>query len=350
MSQNSTLLSLPYLQPSQAQKHVTHNEALRILDTVTQLSVVATGATQPPLTPAQGAVYGLGEGCTGDWSGRDLSLAAFDDGAWHFTVPRIGWRAWDQGSDALIVWDGAAWVPLSQQTQNLDGLGVGTSWDTTNRLAVAADATLLTHAGTGHQLKVNKSAAADTASLLFQTGFSGRAEMGLAGTDDFAVKVSDDGTTWRTAFSFDASSAYMAVGHADPDVHFHVKGPGNAEARIESQSWATATVTAKGRRTGNNAEIAKLRFVNQEDIPGSDSAEAALTAFRNGADGIGLRVTTCTAGAPVEAFAISHSGQLDQLRLAPGPAPATPVAGQIYFDDTSAKLRCYDGTVWRDLY
>ena len=42
MSQTSPVLSLPYIQPAQAQKHVTHNEALRILDAITQLSVIDT--------------------------------------------------------------------------------------------------------------------------------------------------------------------------------------------------------------------------------------------------------------------------------------------------------------------
>ena len=58
---------------------------------------------------------------------------------------------------------------------------------------------MLSHDGAGHQVKVNKAAAANTASLIFQTGFSGRAEMGLAGSDDFAIKVSPDGSAWLDA-------------------------------------------------------------------------------------------------------------------------------------------------------
>ncbi len=41
MSDQSTLLSLPYIMPAQAQKHLTHNEALRTLDTLVQLSVAS---------------------------------------------------------------------------------------------------------------------------------------------------------------------------------------------------------------------------------------------------------------------------------------------------------------------
>jgi hypothetical protein len=48
-------------------------------------------------------------------------------------------------------------------------------------------------------LKVNKAGEGETASLLFQSAYEGRAEMGLAGSDDFAVKVSADGTAWHEA-------------------------------------------------------------------------------------------------------------------------------------------------------
>ena len=40
---------------------------------------------------------------------------------------------------------------------------------------------------------MNKETAADVLSLLLQTGFSGRAEIGLIGDDDLLFKVSPDG-------------------------------------------------------------------------------------------------------------------------------------------------------------
>ena len=39
MSDITTHLLLPYILAAQAQKHVTHNEALRLLDAMVQLSV-----------------------------------------------------------------------------------------------------------------------------------------------------------------------------------------------------------------------------------------------------------------------------------------------------------------------
>ena len=44
----------------------------------------------------------------------------------------------------------------------------GATADTTNRLSLNAPATLLNHDGDGHQLKINKASAGDTASLLYQ--------------------------------------------------------------------------------------------------------------------------------------------------------------------------------------
>ena len=49
MSQTLPNLGLPVMQPSQVQKHVTHNEALNVLDTVTQLCVLDSTLTTLPL-------------------------------------------------------------------------------------------------------------------------------------------------------------------------------------------------------------------------------------------------------------------------------------------------------------
>ncbi len=103
------------------------------------------------------------------------------------------------------------WKPLQGATQNLDGVGIGTGSDSVNRLAVAADASLFSHAGAGHQVKLNKATAGDTASLLYQSGWSGRAEIGLAGNDDLSVKVSADGSAWVTALAIDGASGALGL-------------------------------------------------------------------------------------------------------------------------------------------
>jgi hypothetical protein len=60
---------------------------------------------------------------------------------------------------------------------------------------------LFNHAGNGVQAKLNKAAASDTASFLFQTNWSGRAEIGCVGNDNFVFKTSADGSNFATGLT-----------------------------------------------------------------------------------------------------------------------------------------------------
>lgn len=206
MSEMTANLEMPYILPSQAQKHVTHNEALQRLDAVTQLTIKATLAA-PPASPEEGECYLVATCASGTFSGKSGKLAFRQDGSWIFITPREGWRAWFIEDAGLKVHDGSGFADDAFGTPAF--LGINTSADSTNRLAVSADASLLTHDGNGHQLKINKAATADTASLLFQTGWSGRAEMGLAGSDAFSIKVSGDGSTWQEALKVEAAGQVL---------------------------------------------------------------------------------------------------------------------------------------------
>lgn len=203
MSDTSPILSLPYIQPSQAQKHVTHNEALQLLDVLTQLVVANRDQNTPPVTPVTGTSHIVAAPASGAWAGHENEIATWDGAAWFFVVPQTGWQAQVTAEAQTVIWNGTTWAVQPPRLQNLDHLGIQTSADSTNRLAVSAEATLLSHEGAGHQLKINKSTATDTASLLFQTGWSGRAEMGTAGSDAFSIKVSDDGAAWATGVEID---------------------------------------------------------------------------------------------------------------------------------------------------
>lgn len=206
MSDVSARLDLPYIAPSQAQKHVTHNEALQRLDALTQLYIETLNALSPPAVPAPGEVYALGASPSGAWAGQGGQLAYWTGAGWLFIAPREGWRAWDKAGSVLRVYQQDAWQSLDVTLQNLDGVGIGASFDATNRFAVSADATLLSHDGAGHQLKLNKAGAAETASLLYQSSWTGHAEMGLAGDTNFSIKVSGDGATWNDALVADAAT------------------------------------------------------------------------------------------------------------------------------------------------
>lgn len=106
---DTTHLQLPLLAAAQAQRHVTHNEALLRLDALVQLAVIDRDLTAPPAIPSDGDRYIPASGATGAWADWDWNIAWFVDGVWTKLVPREGWRVWIEDEDVLLVWDGAAW-------------------------------------------------------------------------------------------------------------------------------------------------------------------------------------------------------------------------------------------------
>ncbi len=240
MSDTSPRLGLPLIKPAQAQKHVTHNEALRLLDALVQLSVIGFDEVVPPGLPGDGDAYALGVGASGLWAGQDGAIAIWVDAAWQFVAPEPGWIATLAGGDELRIWSGSAWEIHTPDLQNIAGVGINTSADATNRLAVASPATLLSHEGAGHQVKVNKASAGDIASLLFQSNWSGRAELGLAGDDAFSIKISSDGSNWDEALSL---SPGMQLYHSGNIVGTVSATPGIGDAIIETGSNANGSYT-----------------------------------------------------------------------------------------------------------
>ncbi|MEM0898832.1 MAG: DUF2793 domain-containing protein [Pseudomonadota bacterium] len=206
---SSENLSLPYIMPAQAQKHVTHNEAIRMLDALVQLAFSTMGENTPPANPVAGERHWTGTAPINEWLGKPNQIAAWQDGFWAFLEPKPGWLARDLSNRLLLCFDGSTWVEAvasPSSLQNMASLGINASADETNRLVVGAPSSLLTHEGAGHQLKINKNSSSDTASILFQTGWSGRAEFGLTGDDDWRVKVSPNGADWIDALIADQST------------------------------------------------------------------------------------------------------------------------------------------------
>jgi hypothetical protein len=209
---SSPNLTLPYIMAAQAQKHVTHNEAVRALDALVQLAVLDKDLATPPGSPADGNRYIVAASPTGAWAGQAGKVAAWQDGTWEFFAPREGWLAWVADEDKLYFHDGAAWGLVTVAAgSGAATWGINATADTTNRLAVKSLASLFDNVGGGHQQKINKAAAGDTASTLYQTAYSGRAEFGLAGDDDFHVKVSPDGSTWHEAMVADRATGAVRL-------------------------------------------------------------------------------------------------------------------------------------------
>lgn len=103
-------LALPLLAMAQAQKEVTHNEALTLLDLLVQPVVEAGPQATPPATPDPGQGWIVGAGASGAWDGEGGALALWTAGGWRFVTPRAGMRTFRLSDGAWMRFDGAAWV------------------------------------------------------------------------------------------------------------------------------------------------------------------------------------------------------------------------------------------------
>jgi hypothetical protein len=211
-------LGLPFIDGGQAQKHVTHNEALKILDAAIQIAVLDRTRTVPPPGPADGQRHVVAAAASGFWAGHDNAVATWQDGAWTFLEPHAGWCVWSVADDGLLAFDGAMWRALG--TASLDSvahLGINASADASNLLSVRSSAALFAAidaaaGGSGDvRLQLSRESAARTASVVFSNAYSGRAEFGLVGSDAFKLKVSADGSAWVEAFAIDQASGNLAL-------------------------------------------------------------------------------------------------------------------------------------------
>ena len=362
---DTPLLGLPLLAASQAQKHVTHNEALLRLDALIHLSVIARDVASPPAA-ADGDRYLVTAAPTGAWAGQPGVLALAQAGGWVFITPREGWRLWVEAEGKLLVFDGGQWrepFTLTDLT-NLARLGVNATADDTNRLAVSSPATLFNHAGGDHRLKLNKNAPGDTASLLYQSNWSGRAEMGLTGSDDFRINVSGDGAAWKPALVIDRMSGAVSLPNTPQPVvpasvlhaqSLAAQGPGFAAdsylvgsaiaipaGRLKAGTRYALVFDVSKTAAGVAAPVITLRFGANGSV--SDAALGAMSfpvqtaAADDGRFSLEVTFRSAGAAAVVQAVAaLSHTQSATGLANVPGPVrrmtsaafDATPANGVI---------------------
>ena len=290
------LLGLPLIESAQAQKHVTHNEALLWLDAAVHLSVISRAVATPPASPADGDRYLVAAGATGVWAGHEGHIAYREAGSWRFATPREGWRLWIEDEQHLHIFDGADWIDIGLtigELQNLSKLGVNTTADATNRLAVKSAALLFDNEGAGVQAKINKNAVADTASLLYQTNYSGRAELGLAGDNDFRLKVSANGSAWNDAIVVDRTTGAVSL-------------PNTGSLGVSDGDKGDITVSASG----------SVWTVDNDAVSNAKLANVATATFKG-------RVTAAT-GSPEDLTGTQATTLLDTFTSAlKGLAPAS---------------------------
>jgi len=242
-------LALPFLQPGQALKTITHNEALQRLDAGLYLACSDMSAAALPQAPDEGYVLILASNAVGTQSNQAGDIGVFQKGVWQWFKPVIGWIIWDLAGEALRVFNGHEWTTSQSNSELLPFIGLNTSATPAQRLAVASPSSLFTHEGDSHRMTVNRAGETDTASLIFQTNYSGRAELGLTGESGFSLKTSRDGENWIKRLS-------------TPEDYSGLRAPAFGSARLR-----VANDTAEYIETPASGGLLALTIVSDGGVP-----------------------------------------------------------------------------------
>jgi len=261
-------LGLPFIAQGQAQKEVTHNEALRILDALVQMSVISRSETDPPASPSDGDRYIVASDGTGAWAGWDLNVAYWVDGAWTKLAPQPGWRAWVEDEARLVIWTGAAWEPVEgipesgAVIQNAALIGLGTTADAQNPFSAKINKALWTaryasEGGDGDLFyTMNKEAAGGDVGFLLQTNFVTKALLGLFGSDNCRLSVSNDGSSFKDSIVANGITGIVAL-PSNPKF----LGGINFDQYLPANTWAKVSINNTSYNDQNAFDAGNNWFV-----------------------------------------------------------------------------------------
>lgn len=110
-------MKLPLLAAGQAQKEITHNEALTLIDALLFPVVESAEQNIPPAAPAPGQCWLVGAAPTGQWAGNAHALALWTSAGWRFAMLPQGARVavgssrtlWNRGATG---WQNATSIAL----------------------------------------------------------------------------------------------------------------------------------------------------------------------------------------------------------------------------------------------
>ncbi len=104
-------LKLPYIMQAQAQKEVTHNQALNILDVLVN-TVVQSIIDTPPDKVNESDIYIVGDNPQGIFDGNANHLAQFSEGGWSFYQPLNYMEVMVIEQTQKFTFVNNAWVPI----------------------------------------------------------------------------------------------------------------------------------------------------------------------------------------------------------------------------------------------
>lgn len=110
MALASSRFGLPFLAAGQAQKELTHNEALALIDAGLCPAVEAAGIETPPGAPEPGQCWIVGASPTGSWADAAGAIACWTAGGWRFLPACEGLKVWRKDVRLWAVREAGGWV------------------------------------------------------------------------------------------------------------------------------------------------------------------------------------------------------------------------------------------------
>lgn len=104
------IIGLQKMAPFQSNAALAFNRMLRDLEAAINIEVLDRNLTTPPAVPSETGRYIVPLAATGDWLGKEGSIAYIREGRWRFVTPRLGWLAYVQDEGERYRYDGAAWI------------------------------------------------------------------------------------------------------------------------------------------------------------------------------------------------------------------------------------------------
>lgn len=349
MSDITTHLLLPYVLASQAQKHVTHNEALRLLDAMIQLSVLDRNRTTPPVSPTDGDRHIVASGATGLWAGWDLNVAFWVDGVWMRLVPRPGWLAWVADEAAFVVWNGSTWDPVGEPVDVSDAVfSLVNDADPTKKalFSLSGITTGTTRTFTLPNTSSELAILAGTQTFTGNKTFSGT--LTASGTVTVSAASASIGTATTTA------TYGMGTGASTTGVTKTVNlGTGGASGSTTIINIGSATVGAGGTTVVNTPTVTFSNAVTQVGMPQANPTAQLLGLGGATADSYNrLSINTAAvllnnAGAGIEATVNKAAAANDAAFAFKTGFAARALIGLLGSDDFSFKVSP-DGSAFYD--
>ncbi len=182
MPNTTPRLALPFIQTAQAQKEVTHNNALNALDALMRPVVQSMNINTPPSSPTIGHCHIIGSAPTGVFVGHSNKIAYNSENGWLFYVPFKWLDVINEADDTRYCYNGTAWVEF--------GLLMRDSGEYL-RVSQKEEEVTLSGATTTSSITIP-----DRALVI---AVNSRVTLAITGATSFAVGVSGDATRYGNA-------------------------------------------------------------------------------------------------------------------------------------------------------